>query len=315
MDQDARRRDESVSSLVVAADMLRGVSSVLDNMELGLQFTGMGAGAMQASKQARKVAHKLGKKVFGLVMDMLDGDAEEVIAARSSIQSTGQARSETGASDEAAHDQSLTQASSEQTLVERVKGISLAPDDIDSSTPARHGPVLDLAFVRAANLSAAPRSGHHPNQVSAQLALQTRFQHAERNLDLSNALLFALLGSASKLLGQSFRSLLLRGSYPLISGVSASSDLVRQASSSAMRDIAFNTAYADVKNCLLDHADYILGAACQRLISGLDEELRAVADAELTTSGGGVSGSGRGAIVRNGGGGQHEGRMEMVVLH
>ncbi|SPO28901.1 uncharacterized protein UTRI_05055_B [Ustilago trichophora] len=279
--EDAARRSESLTTLVVAADMLRGVSSCLDNLELGLHLADV-----QASKQARKVAHKLGKKVFGLVMDMLDGDTEEAIASRSQSEVRSSSAQEQG-SDNSLRDVSLSTALSDTTLVERVKGISLASDDIDSTTPDRHGPALDLGFVRAANLS---KSSHAPSAAQTQLGVQHRYQQAERTLDQSNALLFALLGSTSKLLGQSFRDLLLRGSYPLISGMSASStgssELVRRASASAMKDIAFNTAYADIKNCLLDHADYILGSACQRLISGLDEELRAIASADITAAGG-----------------------------
>ncbi|KAJ9474777.1 HEAT repeat protein [Pseudozyma hubeiensis] len=278
-DGDARMREESLTSLVVAADMLRGVSSCLDNLELGLQFSEMGMGAGQASKQARKVAHRLAKKVFGLVMDMLDGDAEEAIRSRSDTsresEASGQhsADTKTGSSDLLS-----TETASESTLVERVKGISLATTDISSSTPARHGPALDLAFVQAADLTKPSTS----TPTSNHLSLRHRYRQAERSIDQSNALLFYLLSSTSKLLGQSFRSLLLRGAYPLISGMSASSthssDLVCRSSASAVKDIAFYTAYADVKNCLLDHADYILGAACQRLISGLDEELRTIAE-------------------------------------
>ncbi|TKY89126.1 hypothetical protein EX895_001657 [Sporisorium graminicola] len=281
-------RSESLTSLVVAADLLRGVCSCLDNLEVGLQFADLGgARGLQAGKLARKAAHKLSKRVFAAVMDMLDGDAEE--ATRSEISSGRLGRQDsTEQVDTASTAEGAVSSldSPDHTLVEHVKGISLASDDIDSSTPDRHGPALDLGFVRAADLSRAPRGG--PSNTATLLAIQHRYQQAERHIDLSNALLFALLSSSSKLLGQSFRTLLLRGSYPLISGMSASStassELVRQASTSAMRDIAFYTAYADVKNCLLDHADYILGSACQRLISGLDEELRTIALADLPTA-------------------------------
>lgn len=281
LDQDAVLRDESLASLVVATDLLRGVSSCLDNLELGLQFSDMGPGATQASRLARKVAHKLGKKVFASVMDMFDGDAEEAIRLRSDRDLSKRVSDQYPDDAIATSKQELAQVGSysENTIVERVKGISLAPDNISSSTPARHGTALDLGFVRAADLSRTSRGSQAQNQLS----IQHRYRQAERQIDWSNALLFSLLGSSSKLLGQSFRSLLLHGAYPLISGMcassSASSDLVRQASASATKDIAFNTAYADVKNCLLDHADYILGSACQRLISGLDEELRAIASA------------------------------------
>ncbi|CDU24900.1 uncharacterized protein SPSC_04733 [Sporisorium scitamineum] len=308
LDQDPGSRSESLTSLVVAADLLRGVSNCLDNLELGLQFADVaGAGAGQASKQARKAAHRLGKKVFAAVMDMLDGDAEEAVRSRADASSStlGVKQSDEYTPASTAGYEISSSGSTDQLLVERVKGISLASDDIDSSTPDRHGPALDLGFVRAANLS---KSRSAPNQTSTQLAIQHRFQQAERNINLSNALLFALLGSSSKLLGQSFRSLLLRGSYPLISGMSASSsgssELVRRASASAMKDVVFYTAYADVKNCLLDHADYILGSACQRLISGLDEELRAIALADVPV------GSGSTVSKRSGDGAVHG----MVVL-
>lgn len=280
-DGNARMREESLTSLVVAADMLRGVSSCLDNLELGLQFSEMGMGAGQASKQARKVAHRLAKKVFGLVMDMLDGDAEEAIRSRSDTSRESDASGPHSAdTNTGSSDLLSTETASESTLVERIKGISLATTDISSSTPARHGPALDLAFVQAADLTKPSTS----TPTSNHLSLRHRHRQPERSIDQSNALLFSLLSSTSKLLGQSFRSLLLRGAYPLISGMSASStnssDLVRRSSASAVKDIAFYTAYADVKNCLLDHADYILGAACQRLISGLDEELRAIAEGD-----------------------------------
>ncbi|GAC99903.1 HEAT repeat protein [Pseudozyma hubeiensis SY62] len=282
---DARMREESLTSLLVAADMLRGVSSCLDNLELGVQFSAMGAGAGQASKQARKVAHRLAKKVFGLVMEMLDGDAEEAIRSRSdSVRASDVVEQDAADTTTESSELLSIENASGSTLVERVKGISLATTDISSSTPARHGPALDLAFVQAADLTKPSTS----TQTSNQLSLQHRFRQAEQKIDQSNALLFSLLSSTSKLLGQSFRCLLLRGAYPLISGMSASttasSDLVRQSSVSAVKDIAFYTAYADVKNCLLDHADYILGAACQRLISGLDEELRAIAAGDALIS-------------------------------
>lgn len=286
-------RGESVVCLVVASEMLCDVAGVLGDMEVGMRV----GGGSEVRKQVRRVAHKLGKKVFGLVMDVLDGDAEVA-----SSPSTFSSRTGTG---EKAHNGVLTNSSSEltitnqaeeQTLVEKVKGISLAPTDLSTSTPTRLGPVLDLAFVRSADLTRS--------SPSTQLSTQQRFAKAQRDLDLSSSLLFSLLSSSSRLLGQSFRPLLLRSAYAIVSAMSIShphspsSDVVREASRAAMRDIAFNTAYGDVKNCLLDHADYILGAACQRLIVGLDEELRLLANSEAKRAEVGVGAvEGSGVVV------------------
>ncbi len=293
-------RNESLSSLAVAAELMGGISGWIDNIELGLRFAGM-ANAAQASKTARKVAHRLGKKVFGLIVDMLDGDSEEAIAGRQKSDNVlSRANQAQGGADAFHREHDVVKGADvspqavSASLVERVKGISLVSEDIESATPLRHGPALDLGFVRAANLSKV--SSGIVSRAQQEQAMQHRYVQAERSVDLSNALAFALVGSSSKLLGQNFRSLLLRGAYPLISGMSASStassDLVRRASAAAMKEIAFNTAYGDVKNCLFDHADYILGSACQRLISGLDEELRAIA------SGDGRSQSGGAAVAR-----------------
>ncbi|ETS64535.1 hypothetical protein PaG_01000 [Moesziomyces aphidis] len=308
-------RNESLSSLAVAAELMAGISSWIDNIELGLRFAGM-ANAAPASKSARKVAHRLGKKVFGLVVDMLDGDAEEAVAGRQrSDLVLSRADLAEGGADAIRREHDVVKGEGvslqavSDSLVERVKGISLATEDIESATPLRHGPALDLGFVRAANLSKV--SGGTVSRAQQEQALQHRYVKAERSVDLSNALAFALVGSSSKLLGQNFRALLLRGAYPLISGMSASptasSDLVRRASAAAMREIAFNTAYGDVKNCLLDHADYILGSACQRLISGLDEELRAIAGID------GRSKSGAAAVAR-GDGAVNAGQGDRIVL-
>ncbi|SPC61800.1 uncharacterized protein UHOD_06313 [Ustilago sp. UG-2017b] len=269
-------REQSAVCLVVAADMARGVATVLDNMRLG---------GGEVGRQMRKVAHSLGKRVFGLVMDILDGDAEE---ASSSF--LAPSAPEQGMQAKPSNDLTTrTDADQEESLVENVKGISLYPTNLSSSTPSRLGPVLDLAFVRFADLTRLNST------TSTQLSVQQRHRQAQKELDLSNSLLFSLLSSSSRLLGQSFRPLLQRGAYPLISAISISSTctsgLVQQASSAAMQDIAFNTAYGDVKNCLLDHADYILGSACQRLIGGLDEELRSFA------SEGGGERKGRGVVV------------------
>ncbi|PWY98710.1 hypothetical protein BCV70DRAFT_141443, partial [Testicularia cyperi] len=262
--QAEQSRRKSLASLLVASQMLAGASPVLDNMELSLK---LGGGV--AARSARKTAHKLAKKIFSHIMEAFEGDGEEIL-------STGPATEQASEQSLAARAQGhLTGTSSrgqqgDETLVERLKGLKV--DHGPSQVPERFGPALNISYLSAVSLTdfGSGRSGKTADFGLIQLQ---QYQSAETTLDRSNAVLFSMLSSCSRILGQSFRPLLLRASYPLLSGMSSTSELVRLSATAAFEQIAYNSAYADPKNCMLDQADYILGAACQRLISGLEEEL------------------------------------------
>lgn len=260
-------QEQSLVSLAIAAEMLRGASSKLDNIELS--FSRRGA---EGSKAVRRTAHRLARKVFALVIECFDSDTVESLSTAQSLESS-RSRQDVAMSNFLRKSSEVSSQSAEPDdtrLVERIKGLSIASDA--SSRPDNFGPALDLSY-----LSAASVTGNGNVQAPRKSPAQ-QYLHAQRSTEYANAFLFALMGSCSKIMGQTFRPLMLQASYPLISGMSSSSsalldDVMRSASVAVFNEISHNAAYASPKNCMMDQADYVLGGACQRLISGLEEEL------------------------------------------
>ncbi|EPQ26411.1 uncharacterized protein PFL1_06059 [Pseudozyma flocculosa PF-1] len=264
-------RARSMTALMIAAELLCGVAEELDDSKLATQSADVG-------RRLRRLAHKFGRQVFDMVLELWEGDWDEVVEASlvASSREHGGARGSGGARRDVT-ETAISERDGGDALVERVKGLSI---DVGShERPERFGPALDLAFVGAATIKGGSgsltTSGSGAGAAGQQrLTMATRLARAETSQGLSNAYLLSLLSSTATMLGTSFRPLLLRAIYPLTSALASPDAALRDGAERAFRQIAYASAYASVQSCVLDHADYLLGAACQRLISGLDEELR-----------------------------------------
>ncbi|KAN0061906.1 hypothetical protein ACQY0O_005901 [Thecaphora frezii] len=260
-------RSHSLTALMIASEMLRGVADELDDKKLAVA-------AGDAGRRLRKVAHKLGKQVFEMVLELWEADWEEAVETALVHKSGGSAKQRSVAIDDASrHLMARAEEGEDGGLVEKVKGFSVDVGDMER--PERFGPALDLAFVGPATIGGSGSSSSVARRAFAAGNAISALTRAESSLNLSNAFLLSLVASSSMLLGTSFRPLLFKAIYPLTSGLASSNRVLRSTAESALREVAYASAYASVQSCVLDHADYLLGAACQRLVSGLDEELRA----------------------------------------
>lgn len=233
----------SASALFVCDELLLGMAEVWDDSSTTL------------SKKARKAAHRLAKDVVNSVLDMWDEDQEDSLNAVRKSEREGE--------------RSILATDVTSTETEHVKGLDTFSQNRPTSPDslAAVGPALDLNFVGAATIN-----GSKSEETTVDTEARRRAR-AVAQVHLADSFLLSLLASSASLLGPSgFRPLLLRTLYPLISALT-SSPKVQLAAQEALERIATACAYASVQSCVLDHADYVLGAASHRLISGLGPEL------------------------------------------
>ncbi|PWN33865.1 uncharacterized protein FA14DRAFT_109838, partial [Meira miltonrushii] len=109
--------------------------------------------------------------------------------------------------------------------------------------------------------------------AAAPISRQQRRKRAIRYARTRDAFLLDILSEAALILGSSLKSSLVHTLYPTICAVASSDPSTQEAASNAIQKISHAAGYASIEGCLLDHADYILGAASHRLISTLGEEM------------------------------------------
>lgn len=269
-------RTTSVSALVIAEEMLRGVAQVLDDAK-----TSNIAG--REGKRVRKTAHRLAKTVIRQVVEVWEADQEEMLslgddAPRMKTEGDEGFKRATG---------EMTRLQNEHSYRDNViieqhgRNARLGKVAKENGRDLQgFGPALDLSSVMADGLSLSDKDGT-PTKAMMIRKAHTR---AASSLRQGDAFLLSMLGSAAIMLGPLVRSSLLPILYPVISAVAASSPLVQNAAANAMQAIAHSAAYASVEGCVLDHADYILGAASHRLVAGLGTELEAFAAASFLQS-------------------------------
>ncbi|PWN97213.1 hypothetical protein FA09DRAFT_330845 [Tilletiopsis washingtonensis] len=246
----SRRR--SASALLVADELLRGAALVLDDERIKLL-------AGKEGRRSRRAAHQLAREVVAAVVETWDADQEELLQATESKRAS-------------AGEQSKELLEAQSTAeIEQSRGLPL--EDTSAAIPMGFGPALDLGFVASATLN----SSGSATQVSAEVAQARATEQASSQLRFGDALLLSLLGSCAELLGTAYRPFMLHTLYPLICGLASQHAVVREAASEALRRIAHATAYASIEGCVLDHADYVLGAASHRLVAGLAPELEQLA--------------------------------------
>ncbi|MCO5589971.1 hypothetical protein L7F22_043940 [Adiantum nelumboides] len=132
------------------------------------------------------------------------------------------------------------------------------------------GPAVNVDFVSAASIVDKSNNGR---STIAPISKQQRRKKAIRFARMRDVLLLEILSEAAKILGSSLKSTLVHTLYPTICAVASSDPSTQEAASNAIQKISHAAGYASIEGCLLDHADYILGAASHRLISTLGEEL------------------------------------------
>lgn len=92
----------------------------------------------------------------------------------------------------------------------------------------------------------------------------TRKLHIEAQKTLLSCLSLSLLSTSSRILGPSFRSLLLTSLYTLLAHL-GSRNIVSEYAEIALSHVAYNAGYASVQNLVLDNVDYVVNVVSQRL--------------------------------------------------
>ncbi|PKI84062.1 hypothetical protein MVES1_002240 [Malassezia vespertilionis] len=167
----------------------------------------------------------------------------------------------------------------EHEIVPPERALVAAPDDAPHMVKGLDAPHETGALVKPrvpVDTTVVDSVRLHASGTAPQAA---QFVRAQQRLDgmhaLGDAFLLSLLGSAASLLGASFRPLLLKTLYPVLSALKSSEMTVRVMAGYTLQRIADACAYPTVQSLVLHHADYVLGAASHRLVSGLSTELRA----------------------------------------
>lgn len=92
----------------------------------------------------------------------------------------------------------------------------------------------------------------------------TRKLHIEGQKMLLRCLSLSLLSTSSRILGSSFRSLLLTSLYTLLAHL-GSRNIISEYAEIALSHVAYNAGYASVQNLVLDNVDYVVNVVSQRL--------------------------------------------------
>jgi len=92
----------------------------------------------------------------------------------------------------------------------------------------------------------------------------TRKLHHEAQKMLLGCLSLSLLSTSSRILGPSFRSLLLTSLYTLLAHL-GSRNIMSEYAEIALSHVAYNSGYASVQNLVLDNVDYVVNVVSQRL--------------------------------------------------
>lgn len=92
----------------------------------------------------------------------------------------------------------------------------------------------------------------------------TRKLHHEAQKMLLGCLSLSLLSTSSRILGPSFRSLLLTSLYTLLAHL-GSRNIISEYAEIALSHVAYNSGYASVQNLVLDNVDYVVNVVSQRL--------------------------------------------------
>jgi hypothetical protein len=92
----------------------------------------------------------------------------------------------------------------------------------------------------------------------------TRKLHHEAQKMLLGCLSLSLLSTSSRILGPSFRSLLLTSLYTLLAHL-GSRNIMCEYAEIALSHVAYNAGYASLQNLVLDNVDYVVNVVSQRL--------------------------------------------------
>ncbi|PWN54294.1 hypothetical protein IE53DRAFT_383141 [Violaceomyces palustris] len=270
-------RTRSTSCLLIASEILRGCSEILDDERLSRSVGKMG-------RKLKKLANKLGKQVYEMVIEIWENDVEEFLrlgeddgVEAGSEDYGGRRWKGEGKPGEGKWSGELSNPPRDhiikETLTQVHKGLIEPTDPSGMDDGIKNfGPALNLSFVRHAKIDGIG-GGRRAEMVRSGQHLRVSVSRAKRSIDLSNAFLFSLISSSSILLGTLFRPYLLKSLYPILSGLSSTNAWIAESARHAMEEISRSCAYASVQGCILDHADYILGSAAQRLVWNLGEEL------------------------------------------
>jgi hypothetical protein len=233
----------SLNAAVLAELMLSGAAEQFDDI-----------GRFDDSK-LRKRVKKATRTIISDIVNIWHREEEEVL------------------SDELMRQPSLTEEekgvvtahtdAADSVLSEYTRG--LMPDRSKVETPVTLGPSLRVDFVNAAKVNTL----QHPFKPGQMRSLRDEVWSKGR----CDAVLLQAIAHTAKILGQSIRPLMINTIYPMISALASSNDILQDSAASAVQKIAYSAGYASTQGLLLDHADYILGAACHRLVSTLSLEL------------------------------------------
>lgn len=257
----------SSAALLVADQMMQGIAEVLDDALLAVR-TGK-----EAARLARR-SQRFAKDILTEILGIWDADEDELMQEGDR---TADADSKRGGKDY--RQQQLYQPEEDDSVVQEHRRGYEASMNVGQQQ-FQLGPAVNLDFVSSATVSKTSRS-------QRKLSLYQRRKHIVMQMQRGDALLLSIAASAAKILGPSLRKMLLQLLYPIVCGIASSSSAVSRAAGQTLSIMAHSAGYASVQGCVLDHADYVLGAASHRLVSSLAHELYAVS-VQSSDGGGGT---------------------------
>lgn len=247
----------SVNVILLARESIRGISTILDDGKLDRLQGNTGV-------KIRKTAKRFARTIISLICELWQADEEELLSGVRPINEQSLTEEERRLIS--------TQKSDSDLLTEYTKGALKQPIQANEKSDSNLslGPAVNVDFVNAASIVDKTSNG---NSAIAPISRQQRRKRAIRYARTRDTFLLDILSEAALILGSSLKSSLVHTLYPTICAVASSDPSTQEAASNAIQKISHAAGYASIEGCLLDHADYILGAASHRLISTLGEEL------------------------------------------
>lgn len=138
-------------------------------------------------------------------------------------------------------------------------------EEVDDDDEELHVPSDELVPIERSNgVESVVKMFDKKSAPDSHAANTTRKLHVQAQKVLLDCLSLCLLSTSSRILGTSFRPLLLNSLYTLLSHL-GSQDMLAEYAETALSHVAYNTGYASVQNLVLDNVDYVINVVSQRL--------------------------------------------------
>lgn len=136
-------------------------------------------------------------------------------------------------------------------------------DEDEGTSSGALVPVERTKGMQAVSLLGKDREGQY--RTSDRQARRTRRLHITIHRAIVRALSLSTLTACAEILSASFRPLLLSSLYIILSHLGSPTALTRTYAEIALDRIAYHTAYASVRNMIMENVDYVINIVSQRL--------------------------------------------------